>query len=188
VTGERLRLFAAVEVPLEQRLRLAEHAARWRRDSWDARWVPPDNQHVTLKFLGWTPPERVGEVTHAIGGVAVRHAPLTARLDGLGGFPSLRRARVLWVGLDDPQRRLPALAGDLDTALEPHGFAPEARPFTAHLTVARFRTPVRLDGVLPAGGPAGFEPFHIDEVVLFRSRLHPGGARYEPVDRFGLAP
>jgi 2'-5' RNA ligase len=187
VTLERLRLFVAVEVPREQRDRVGERVAAWRRPVWGGGWVPAESQHLTLKFLGWTPSERLEEVAGAIAAVAARHAPVTLRVTGVGGFPSLRRARVLWAGVDDPDAKLPALVKDLDEALERLGWAAEARAFTPHLTLARFRSPARLEGALPPEPVPPLEPFEVSRLVLFRSRLQRSGARYEPVLDWPLA-
>lgn len=177
MTEKPLRLFLAMSVPADPLLWLDEATAGWR-DLWPgARWTKTDNQHVTLKFLGATPPDLLEPVTAACLTAASRHRPAPLRLGEAGVFPNKRRARVLWVGLDDPSRLLAALAGDLDAVLEPLGFRSEARPYTAHLTLARFKTPVPIEELprLPEAPPA-FTPASID---LWRSRLSPRGANYE---------
>ncbi len=96
-----LRLFAAVEIPEQVRGALAESVTPLRERFPKARWVPLENQHVTVKFLGSTWPRLVEWVPETISGVAGRHAPFTTRVEGLGAFPKARTARVLWAGLDD---------------------------------------------------------------------------------------
>ena len=136
-----LRLFAAVEIPQEIRGALAEAVTPVRERFPKARWVPIQNQHVTVKFLGSTYPRLVEWVTATVWEVASRHAPFTTRVEGLGAFPNARRARVLWAGLDDAGSAFGRLAADLDEALAKE-FTPEKRAFTSHLTVARFEPPV----------------------------------------------
>jgi len=82
------------------------------------RWVPSPNQHVTVKFLGSTWPRDLDGVLACVGDVATRHEPLETRVSELGAFPSPRRARVLWVGLDDPGAMLARIAADLDDTLD----------------------------------------------------------------------
>lgn len=178
-----LRLFVAIEVPEEVRARLAEAVAPLRERFPKARWVPIENQHVTVKFLGSTYPRLVRWVTSTVGDVASSHAPFQTRIADLGAFPSARRARVLWAGLDDPGSLSAAIAGGLDDSLAGE-FKAEKRAFTPHLTVARFDPPVGLDL-----DDVRFEsePFAVDRLVLFRSHLRRPAPVYEPMATFSLA-
>jgi 2'-5' RNA ligase len=180
-----LRLFFAVAVPAELldsvRARSAELRNRWP----DARWTAPENQHLTLKFLGATAPEHLDEVRRAGAEVAQSQPAAEVMLTELGAFPSIRRARVLWMGVSDPSGVLTALARGLSSALEPLGFVPEARPFVPHLTLARFKAPVRLneDPSLDLEQAA----FDVSELGLWRSHLSPKGARYELLESLPLS-
>ena len=178
-----LRLFVAFEVPEAVRSDLALAVGPLRERFPKARWVPAENQHVTVKFLGSTSPRLVEWVTSAVGEVAVAQAPFETRVAGLGAFPNARRARVLWAGLDDPDARSGAIAGALDEALAGE-FKVEQRPFRPHLTVARFDPQVGLDP-----DEVRFEsgPFPVDRVVLFRSHLRRPAPVYEPIGVFPLA-
>ena len=178
-----LRLFAAIEIPERIRVALAESVAPLRERFPKARWVPLENQHVTVKFLGSTWPRLVEWVPQTISGVAGRHEPITTRVEGLGAFPKARTARVLWAGLDDAGGRLERLAADLDESLA-REFAPEKRAFTPHLTLARFDPPVGLE---PLEVAFESEPFAIHRIVLFRSHLRRPAPVYEPVGTFPLA-
>ena len=177
-----LRLFAAVEIPEHVRDLLAESVTPLRERFPKARWVPLENQHVTVKFLGSTWPRLVEWVPETVSGVAGRHVPFATRLEGLGAFPKARTARVLWAGLDDAGGGLERLAADLDEALA-REFAPEKRGFTPHLTVARFDPPVGLE---PLDVSFESEPFEIDRIVLFRSHLRRPAPVYEPIGVFPL--
>jgi 2'-5' RNA ligase len=176
-----VRLFVAVEVPAAVRERVEAAVVPLRERHPRARWVPRQNQHVTMKFLGATWPRLVDWVTRAIGDVARSTPVFSTPVEGLGAFPSERRARVLWAGLDDADGRLGAIAAALDLALE-REFTPEKRPFTPHLTVARFDPPVRLEEV-PA---VGSDPIPVDRLVLFRSHLRRPAPVYEPVQTLAL--
>jgi 2'-5' RNA ligase len=103
-------------------------------------------------------------------------------VEGLGAFPSGRKARVLWAGLDDGDGRLERLAAALDEALA-REFAPEKRAFTPHLTVARFDPPV---GLAPLEVAFASEPFEIDRIVLLRSHLRRPAPVYEPLGIYPL--
>ena len=177
-----LRLFVAFEVPEAVRSDLAQAVEPLRERFPRARWVPVENQHVTVKFLGSTYPRLVEWVTSTVGGIASAHRPFETRVAGLGAFPSARRARVLWAGLDDPDSRSAVIAGALDDALA-REFRVEKRAFTPHLTVARFDPPVEVDLDEVAVGSG---PFTVDRIVLFRSRLRRPAPVYETVATFPL--
>jgi 2'-5' RNA ligase len=176
-----LRLFAGIEIPDDVRSVIESAVAPVRERHPRARWVPRENQHVTLKFLGSTRRRLVDRVTEAIGEVATAAAPFHTRVEGIGAFPGERRARVLWVGLDDEAGRIAELAGALDGALR-REFAPEKRAFTPHLTVARFDPPVALDDLAPVTSAA----FAVERIVLFRSHLRRPAPVYEPLATFPL--
>ncbi len=181
---EKLRLFLAFDVPREH-LAAVDRAAAPLKACWpDARWAPVENQHVTLKFLGSTPAETFDRINEACAEVAPRHRPAPVSLTRFGSFPSTRRIRVLWVGMDDRDGLLPALTADLDGVLETLGFEPEKRAYTPHLTLARFKVPQRVNEPL-ADEPLDLS-FDVGSFVLYRSHLSPRGARYEALRTFLL--
>lgn len=179
-----LRLFIAIDLPEDVRELVDRSVGPIRERYPQGRWVPVRNQHVTLKFLGATWPRLVEEVVATVGSVAARHRPFETRVSGLGAFPSVRRARVLWAGLEDPAGRLAAIAADLDAALV-KDFPPEKRPFAAHLTVARFDPPVPLAEDLTEVGLES-RPFEVAWLVVYRSHLQRPAPVYEPLATFPL--
>lgn len=182
--GRPLRLFVAVEAPEDVRELVRTGVEPIRERHPKGRWVPNADQHVTLKFLGTVSPSSVAPAIDAIGGVAARYPPFETRVRELGAFPSARRARTLWVGLDDPASRLARLAVSLDEALA-RDFPPEDRAFTPHLTVARFDPPVPLEDL----GALALEsrPFDVSWLTLYRSHLRRPAPRYEALATFPLA-
>jgi 2'-5' RNA ligase len=176
-----MRLFLAVDLPAAVKDEL-DHAIEARRPSLpDARWVPRENLHLTVSFLGEVADERVEGIVAAMQEALTATAPFVARMAGSGAFPSARRARVLWAGLEAEGGHLTSVASACIGALEPLGFSPESRPWTAHITLARLRVPGDVSRILPIA----LEPveFPIEEVTLFRSRLGRPAPRYEPVAR-----
>jgi 2'-5' RNA ligase len=178
-----LRLFVAFDVPPPVRDAAERSVAPWRERFPRAKWVPKQNQHVTLKFLGSTWPRLVPWVHETVAAVARAHAPAPTRVLSLGAFPNGRRARVLWVGLEDVKGRLAGIAAALDEAFS-REFAPEKRGFTPHLTVARFDPPVELEGLEVVELVS--EPFEIDRMVLYRSHLRRPAPVYEEIGTFPL--
>ena len=185
--AERLRLFVGVSIPRTHLERIDREIKSFRDKAINARWIDIENQHVTLKFLGSTPGDRVEEVERVCTMVASGHRSASLSLTETGAFPSARRVRVLWIGIDDPGELLSRIASDLDQAFEPLGFAAEGRDFTPHLTLCRFKMPVPLKAGLPQVDLSGLGPFEIGSIELFRSHLSPKGARYEVLRSFALA-
>jgi len=179
------RLFVAADVPEAVRSRLSQVLEPLRGAHPELRWSPSENWHVTLKFLGAVRSSLVADVGHAVAqAVATTHA-FNTHLLGADAFPSARRARVLWVGMSDPDERFRSLAGALDRALE-RIVKPEERPFTPHLTVARAKQAVPLREELAAVAGVRSETFPVDHVTLYRSHLRRPAPLYEPVERFAL--
>ena len=181
MSSEQLRLFLAVNAPESVLIELASRVDPLRRRIDGARWAPIENQHVTLKFLGATPAERVGSLLEPVRAVAANHAPFELRLAEIGSWPERGPARVLWTGFEDPSP-LRSLAGDLDAALVSLGYPPEKRAFRGHLTLARFKKPVPVSHLFEEVDLAGIDPFTVGEVGLWRSRLSPKGARYQRLE------
>jgi len=179
-----LRLFVAVDVPDDVREHLAAVVDPWRARFPTGRWVPSQNWHVTLKFMGSTWPRLLGWVEERVARVAAAEAPFQTRLESLGAFASGRRARVLWAGLSDVGARFAGLAQEVESALAEH-FRPENRAFTPHLTVARFDPPMDLSDALAETDVAS-DPFRVDRLVLYRSHLQRPAPRYEPLSQFDL--
>jgi 2'-5' RNA ligase len=187
--SDTLRLFVAIELSEEVRAAMRRRLARLRSLLPQARWVDPDQAHLTLAFLGHHPQERLAPLRAALGEVFARYPAMPMRLHGGGTFPQGRPARVAWVGVKAPAG-LPPMQHDVaDAAASLLEWEPEKRPFHPHVTltrcnpawprqlVERFHSEVQ--------GPWG-EEFVATEGVLYRSRLSPRGARYEALARFPL--
>ena len=140
--------------------------------------------HLTLKFLGDQPPETADEIRAATAQIAGRHRELTMHLGGIGAFPNFRRARVVWMGVEqDP--RLELLHHDIEVACEALGFEVEGRPFRPHLTLARVKHPLSEDRVRALADAARAVDYGTDVTVqsldLMQSELGPGGPTYSTV-------
>ena len=148
-----------------------------------ARWVRPGALHLTLKFLGELPPAVFDRVVEQLSRPLDGAVPLRLVPRGVGTFPSDRRARVVWAGLEGDVAPLARLALEVEARVEAAGVARERRPFRPHLTLGRS---TRLGGMGDVasllGVESGFEasPFPVRELVLYESRLRPQGASYIP--------
>jgi RNA 2',3'-cyclic 3'-phosphodiesterase len=176
------RLFVAIELPQDVRRSLERSLDPWRESLPGVRWGTPENWHVTLVFLGATDPRRIPRIQEQLGEVAGATPRFRAALAGVGGFPSGRRARIVWAGIDDSGGHMARLAASVAGAL---GTPLEHDPFSAHVTVGRAPRPIRLpDGSTDDPPDAAFD---VSELVLFRSHLGGGAPRYEPLARLALA-
>lgn len=187
--GKPLRLFVAIDVPEDVKGRLDEAMASFRRPIPGVRWTRVEGWHATLKFLGRTPPGIVEEVRAAVASVAARNRSFETRLTGVGVFPTPLRARVLWIGLADEERRLSRISKSLDEALAPHYVAEKREP-RPHLTLARLEPPRDVEDLIPGVLDVRAESasFPVDRLVLYRSQLSPRGASYEALERSSLGP
>jgi RNA 2',3'-cyclic 3'-phosphodiesterase len=178
------RAFAGLALPEAYQRELAALCRRLRPlATGPVSWTRPGNWHLTLKFLGEVPlagPGGLAAVTAALAGLVF--SPFVLSGAGGGFFPSQRRPRVAWIGLDRGAAACAALAAAVDTVLSPLGFAPESRPFTPHLTVARFREPGRVgdvEGLARELTAACLPVVPVEALTLWRSLLGPSGPRYE---------
>jgi 2'-5' RNA ligase len=181
-----LRLFYAVPVPAEARASVGDLIDRVQSGVGDGRarirWVRVEGLHLTLRFLGPTPARLLPALEAAADTAAEATAPFEVALAGGGAFPSLARPRSLWVGVSDGSDRLTDLADRLSALSTEVGLELETRPFAAHLTLAR-TDGVRLGPVAARALADAAEELDVrfvaDRVVLFRSHLGGGPARYE---------
>lgn len=179
------RCFVAVALPDGLRRELGEWVAGIRRDGTldaDWRWADPEAWHITLAFLGATPPEAVPGIAERLAVDLAGRGGFSLTSGGIGAFPGRSHARVLWYGVQDADRQLAALAGIVRASTG----TDEGAPFRPHVTLARARdrhgTPLPP---LPVEAlPAGHVP--VAAVALMRSHLGGGPARYETLGQVRL--
>jgi 2'-5' RNA ligase len=183
-----MRLFCGLDLPEDVRERL-ERLLMHLRPAAHLKWVPVYNLHLTLKFIGEWREEKLPELEAALRSIPKRPAiPLDVR--GLGWYPNGRNPRVFWASVEGGDA-LPALARDIEAALEPLGIAKETRAFTGHLTLARIKEPVPLEALRDAIakiGPADFGAFSVDCFYLFRSQPGSAGSIYTKLSEFRFLP
>ena len=180
-----MRLFVALEIPPAVRERLGEFLAVLRALSSQPRWVRTDNLHITLKFISEVQPEKLGDIRAAL---SAAHSDRSVALDfrGVGFFPNEKRPRVFWAGVE-ASANLGRLAGGIDRSLEKLGVPPEKRPFSPHLTLARFEPPglpEKLRAAIQENARREFGSFAVGEFHLIESKLKPGGAEYTTLETF----
>lgn len=183
-----MRLFVALEIPTAVRESLAALVQSLRTLSPQPRWVRPENLHVTLKFIGEWPLEKLEPLRTAL--AAVRQGePIALEFRGLGFFPNETRPGVLWAGME-ASPNLIALASEIDRATEKLGVPREQRPFSPHLTLARFEPPglpEKLREAISQNPAREFGSLRASEFHLIESKLKPSGAEYTTLQTFPFA-
>jgi 2'-5' RNA ligase len=183
------RVFVAIELA-NIRKRIAEHIDRLRSSMPDVRasWSREDNLHLTLKFLGDIPVANVERLSAAASIAASKIAPFEIVVEACGAFPLRGQPRVLWIGIDDPSRKLAELNRALEDECASAGFAREPCPFHPHLTIARIRQPQGSRRLAQLHKEIGFErlPIEVNDLFLVRSELSSAGSRYTIIARHGF--
>jgi 2'-5' RNA ligase len=186
--GETIRAFLAIDPPSEVLRGIAEIQGVLKSNiRGSISWVRPEGIHLTLKFFGNIGREDLPSISEIAKVHAASTPPLNLHVQGLGVFPGPRRPRVLWIGMGGDTERLIVLQKTIDQGLEACGFRKEERPFRAHLTLARIKSPQGLAGIermLAESGAKGAGTFEARSLTLFKSDLTPKGAIYTVLGNF----
>jgi 2'-5' RNA ligase len=182
------RLFVGFPITASESLNAAVKKLRIGADKreMEFEWSPVENYHVTLNFLGATPPERVSEVAHLLSSVARAHSGFETTMRGLGGFPDEHHMRVLWVGIR-LSRLLSDLQRDLSESLSALGYPPEERDYIPHLTIARTRKARTGKDLISPWVRNDFGDVRVNDIALYESVMHGARPHYEILERFPLA-
>ncbi len=183
-----MRLFVALDLPDAVRHALAESIERLRPGSQHARWVRPESMHLTLKFLGHVEAEKLTSIRDALESVHSKSA-MDLRYRGLGFFPSERRPRVIWSGVE-ASPNLSELVAALETAVEPLSFERESRSFFPHITLARLNPDEGANNLVAAAESLksyDFGSARESELHLFESVTKRSGAEYKKLATFSFA-
>jgi 2'-5' RNA ligase len=180
-----MRSFVALLLSEAARESVAEEIERLRPLCRAVAWVPRENLHFTLRFLGEQTPNRIEEAIRALEKAAASDA-FSLELSGLGAFPGLDRPRILWVGVGEGSASARALQGRVAAVLEAHGFGREERPWHPHLTIGRVFDQRRwrreagaaFSRAVTAAAAKRFGSVAVDTIALMRSEISRAGARY----------
>ncbi len=189
-----IRAFIAVDLSPEIRSHLDSIGSDFKQmiGNHAVRWVPTENIHLTLKFLGDVSISSLGLVKQALDNEVSGHHAFNISIGNLGAFPKVRAPRVIWVGVEGPES-LQVLQHAIETQMSRLGYEPDQRPFSAHLTLGRVSRNARSDEIQAVSsalerlkiGFLGITP--VKEVRLYKSDLRPEGAVYSCVHASSLA-
>jgi 2'-5' RNA ligase len=180
-----MRLFTGLDLPEEVVRNLETLQARLRPAA-RIQWSPPANLHITTKFIGEWPEERLADLTAALSRIPAPAIPVHIR--NLGFFPNPHAPRIFWCGIEAPG--LDALAAETDQAASAIGIPAETRPFSPHLTLARIKEKPDLQPLREAVAALPsreFGRFEARSFFLYQSILRPTGSVYTKLAEFPLS-
>ncbi|MEW6571635.1 MAG: RNA 2',3'-cyclic phosphodiesterase [Nitrospirota bacterium] len=175
-----IRCFIAIEITEEIKNDLGQLIDILMKFDADVKWVVPENLHITLKFLGNTPPALVPRIRESLERLLTSYKPFYIRICGTGVFPSKKKPRVIWVGVMNLDS-LNKLKKDMEESMALLGYQKEDREFNPHLTLGRVRSPrgiLNILGELDRFKEKDFGTIYVESIKLMRSELRHGGAQY----------
>jgi 2'-5' RNA ligase len=176
-----VRAFLAIPLPTTLQNALASLQRHLSGALPGVRWSRPETIHLTLRFFGDSSADDLEKIRASMLSVTLSENLFQVDVAGLGAFPDRQRPRVVWLGLT-PQEPLLSLYRACEQALGRNGMAAEARPFAPHLTIGRYRERgPDLSRLIDEHAGRIFGPLPVEQLVLFESRLHPGGAAHIPL-------
>lgn len=180
-----LRAFIAIELStsLQDAIQTATSSLRSTLGADVVRWTPIRNIHLTLKFLGDVSPANIDILKQMLTRESAQYSAFDMSVEGIGSFPTPKRPRILWVGLNAPAS-LPSIARNIETASAKLGYPTEERGFSPHLTIGRVRQNAsttdlqKIRAALDETTVGNLGMARIDAINLYKSDLQPGGSVY----------
>lgn len=183
-----IRCFISVNLPDDAKAAINSIVTELKKTGADVKWVNAENIHLTLKFLGDTDEQLIPRISDALCKKLSHYKAFYIKIADAGCFPSEKRPRVVWIGIEDSET-LADIQKDVDDVLTDFGFSYEARSFSPHLTIGRVRSPKKvvelMDRFAEFRGKA-FGRVEVNAVHIMRSELKPAGAEYSCLCRIPL--
>lgn len=191
MNDSNIRCFIAIPIAQEIKEELISLQEQLKKAEAQVKWVKPDSIHLTLKFMGNVPRNKIISVTKIIKEIAHKKEWFEISLDTLGAFPSIKKPRVIWVGLRDPQKRMKQLAQELDRRLFSIGLPKEEKEFVPHLTLGRVKKLDNRDKLVEIMSSlkvvfAG--KMLVTKINLMKSQLTPAGPIYSVISTGHIPP
>jgi RNA 2',3'-cyclic 3'-phosphodiesterase len=185
----RSRCFIAVELSKDAKDELSRIIAALKTPHADVKWMLPETMHLTLKFLGDVTEHRSEDIKRLLTEVARNNTSFDILLSGVGVFPDWKHPKVVWAGIGTGADNTESLAKEVEDAMALTGFAREGRLFRPHLTIGRVKQLIEKKEFKKKAEGIAVNPAqsHVNEIVMFRSKLTPEGAIHTPLARFQLA-
>lgn len=180
MSDKLLRTFVSVTLPKEivNLSKMLQTTVTSKKDN--VKWVNPGNIHLTLKFLGHTPPNSIDKLNNVLSEIVSKYQSINLEISGTGCFPVPERPRVLWLGADGQVKQLQEMVLNINTELEKDGFLIEEKEFVPHITLARIKYPPKETPDITDYLNTSFEPikFNVSRIRFMSSELFPNGPIY----------
>jgi len=180
-----MRLFVGLSIPPTVARQLAGYVERAKSKLQAAHWVPPQNWHITLLFLGEVSPDMAAVLRRRFAAVAQQTHPFSLRLQNWGAFPNMKRAKLLWVGVNGEREPLQRLAEAVRETAADVVKLEKTQSFVPHLTVSR-KVPALDLAHFNDEWPLLTHDWPVQQMHLYISHLSPRGARYEIWESYPL--
>jgi len=175
-----LRCFIAIEIPETIKKSVADTIDSLKKSGSDVKWVSEENIHITLQFLGETEESLIPDIKGALDKILAPYSSFYIRITDVGCFPSGKRPRVIWVGMEE-SKSLINLYEDISNEMVKFGYKKEERGFTPHVTIGRVKSNRNMGELLSRLEEfkvADFPDFEVRNIKLMKSELKPSGAKY----------
>ena len=185
-----MRAFISVELPDDIKEKIVGIVDTLKEAGQGVKWVEKKNLHITLKFLGWVPDEKIDNLKELVREAAKGHKIFNAKFEELGTFPPGKHPRVVWVGTSKGAEELKNIAISLEKSLSKAGYRAEEREFTAHITIGRVKEKKKIGELVKAidsNKNAKFGETVVGEICIMKSTLTPKGPAYEVIEKVKLA-
>lgn len=187
--SEMIRSFLAIELPDALKFKISEYISALSDCTEKVKWVNSDNLHLTLKFLGNQPEDKINALIPRLIQAGPAVASFRLKTSVVGAFPNARKPRVLWLGAEcAPEQNLQLLKNLIENTLEPLGLEKDDKKLKAHLTLGRVKYPEDYSSLWNYIEAHPFKPFsfEVKQFVLIRSILKPDGPKYSVMQIFSL--
>lgn len=181
---ELIRAFIAIELNTEVKNVIAEIEKNLKLSGADVKWVKPDIAHITLKFLGEINQTQIITIKEIMSEITADCPCFKLGVCDLGVFPAIKSARIIWIGIKEGEEEILKLATILEEKLSVAGFPKENRPFSAHITIGRVKSPINRSDLASRIQQMQNIPkilSSVTNIILFKSILTPSGSIYEPL-------
>jgi len=179
-----MRTFIGIELSEDIKDALGQIQSHLKYSGADVKWIEKNNIHLTLKFLGEVSEEKIGKIKDIMNNIGKEMKQFEISLKNIGAFPKIEFPRVIWADLDKGAAESAELAKRIDESLSKIGFQKESRPFAAHLTIGRVRSPKNKEALiekmrsLNETQDTSGKGQIVSSVTLFQSTLTPKGPIY----------
>jgi 2'-5' RNA ligase len=184
-----IRVFVAIEVGSEIKNKLSEYLSKLKRTGADVKWVPTENIHLTLKFIGYIEKEALINLNNIIKDAVLSIEPFSISIGNIGAFPNFKNPRVIFAGVDAEGSSLLRIYEKLDKGVESLGIKKESKKYIGHITLGRVRSQKNiseLKDVLNSGIERCFGHEKVTSLSLIQSKLTPTGSLYTRLNNFIL--